>query len=235
MIEEACDISAPRAREKGIEVIVDVPDSSKGGPPAAILGDVTRLRQILINLMNNAVKFTESGAVSVSARLAGPADDEGRLLLEFSVKDTGIGIPPERVGSLFQAFTQVDASTTRKYGGTGLGLAICKRLVELMGGDVSVKSVIGKGSVFSFTVRVPSTDLPMELMPADAAPLQDKKVLVIDDHPVNVLVLTRQLRQWGMKVAGAESAAQALDILEQGVLPDVVITEIGRASCRERV
>ena len=226
MIEEACDISAPRAREKGIEVIVDVPDSSKGGPPAAILGDVTRLRQILINLMNNAVKFTESGAVSVSARLAGPADDEGRLLLEFSVKDTGIGIPPERVGSLFQAFTQVDASTTRKYGGTGLGLAICKRLVELMGGDVSVKSVIGKGSVFSFTVRVPSTDLPMELMPADAAPLQDKKVLVIDDHPVNVLVLTRQLRQWGMKVAGAESAAQALDILEQGVLPDVVITDM---------
>ncbi len=226
MIEEACDISAPRAREKGVELIVDVLDASRGGPPAAILGDVTRLRQILINLVNNAVKFTESGSVSVSARLANVVEDEGRLLLEFSVKDTGIGIPPERLGALFQAFTQVDASTTRKYGGTGLGLAICKRLTELMGGEISVKSEMGKGSIFSFTVRVLPTELPHELMPADATPLQDKRVLVIDDHPVNVLVLTRQLRQWGMKVASAESAVQALDILEQSTFPDLVITDM---------
>ena len=226
MIEEACDISAPRAREKGVELIVDLRDSSKGGPPPAVLGDVTRLRQIIINLVNNAVKFTERGSVSVSAQLAGPADDQGRLLVEFSVKDTGIGIPPERVGALFQAFTQVDVSTTRKYGGTGLGLAICKRLVELMGGDISVKSEVGQGSVFSFTVRVSPTELPEEMAPADAAPLQDKRVLVIDDHPVNVLVLTRQLRQWGMKVAGAESAARALDVLSQGAIPDMVITDM---------
>jgi len=226
MIEEACDISAQRAREKGVEIIVDVPDLPAGGPPPAILGDVTRLRQILINLINNAVKFTERGSVSVSARLAGPADSQGQLLVEFNVKDTGIGIPPERVGALFQAFTQVDASTTRKYGGTGLGLAICKRLVELMGGEISVNSEIGRGSVFSFTVKAPPTELPQDLMPADAAPLQGKRVLVIDDHPVNILVLTRQLRQWGMKVAGAESAAQALDILEQGLMPDLVITDM---------
>ncbi|MBC7611035.1 MAG: hypothetical protein H7228_15945 [Polaromonas sp.] len=121
MIEEACDIAAPRASEKGIELIVDIPGPAAGGPPLAILGDVTRLRQILINLVNNAVKFTECGSVSVHARMAGPADDKGRMLLEFSVQDTGIGIPPERVGALFDAFMQVDASTTRKYGGTGLG------------------------------------------------------------------------------------------------------------------
>ncbi|MES2942858.1 MAG: response regulator [Pseudomonadota bacterium] len=226
MIEEACDIAAPRAREKGIELIVDIPGPAAGGPPLAILGDVTRLRQILINLVNNAVKFTERGSVSVLARLAGQADDQGRMLLEFSVQDTGIGIPPERVGALFEAFTQVDASTTRKYGGTGLGLAICKRLVELMGGVISVKSELDKGSVFSFTVRVPETALPKELVALDAAVLQDKRVLVVDDHPVNVRVLTRQLRQWGMKVAAAESGALALDVLEQGAPPDAVITDM---------
>jgi signal transduction histidine kinase/CheY-like chemotaxis protein len=226
MIEEACDIAAPRAREKGIELIVDVPDQGAGGPPPAILGDVTRLRQILINLVNNAVKFTERGAVSVHTRLAERPDADGRLLLEFSVQDTGIGIPPERVGALFQAFTQVDASTTRKYGGTGLGLAICKRLVELMGGEISVRSELGKGSTFSFTVRVPQSEMPEALAPLDASVLQDKRVLIIDDHPVNVRVLTRQLRQWGMRVAGAESGAAALDMLDQGALPDVVITDM---------
>jgi signal transduction histidine kinase/DNA-binding response OmpR family regulator/HPt (histidine-containing phosphotransfer) domain-containing protein len=226
MIEEACDIAAPRAREKGLELIVDVPEPSAGGPPAAILGDVTRLRQILINLVNNAVKFTEHGAVSVLGRLAGPADAQGLLLLEFSVTDTGIGIPPERVGALFEAFTQVDVSTTRKYGGTGLGLAICKRLVELMGGDITVKSELGKGSTFAFSVRVPQTELPKTLLPLDASVLQDKRVLVVDDHPVNVRVLTRQLRQWGMRVATAESGAMALDVLDQGLLPDAVITDM---------
>lgn len=175
MIEEACDIAAPRAREKGIELIVDVAGAAAGGPPPAILGDVTRLRQILINLINNAVKFTEHGAVSVHSRLAEPPDAEGRALIEFSVHDTGIGIPPERVGALFQAFMQVDASTTRKYGGTGLGLAVCKRLVELMGGEISVTSRLGKGAVFSFTVRAARAEQHTELTPLDAAVLQDKR------------------------------------------------------------
>ncbi|CAN5525645.1 hypothetical protein BH10PSE16_BH10PSE16_31830 [soil metagenome] len=226
MIEEACDIAAPRAREKGIELIVDVPGAAAGGPPPAILGDVTRLRQILINLVNNAVKFTEHGAVSVHSRLAEAPDEQGLALVEFSVHDTGIGIPPERIGALFQAFMQVDASTTRKYGGTGLGLAICKRLVELMGGEISVKSKLGKGSVFSFTVRAALAELPKELTPLDAAALQDKRVLVVDDHHVNVRVLIRQLRQWGMRVASASSGAAALDVLAQSLLPDVVITDM---------
>ncbi|MDB5929587.1 MAG: multi-sensor hybrid histidine kinase [Polaromonas sp.] len=226
MIEEACDIAAPRAREKGIELIVDVAGSSAGGPPPAILGDVTRLRQILINLVNNAVKFTEQGSVSVNSRLAEPPDAQGKALIEFSVHDTGIGIPPERVGALFQAFMQVDASTTRKYGGTGLGLAICKRLVELMGGEISVKSRLGKGSVFSFTIRAALAELPKELTPIDAAALQDKRVLVVDDHHVNVRVLIRQLRQWGMRVASAVSGAAALDVLANTAMPDIIITDM---------
>ncbi|RZJ19424.1 MAG: response regulator, partial [Haliea sp.] len=226
VMEEACDIAAPRAREKGLELIVDVPDAAAGGPPAAISGDVTRLRQIFINLVNNAVKFTDSGEVSVQARLAEPPGADGLALLEFSVHDTGIGIPPDRVNALFEAFTQVDTSTTRKYGGTGLGLAICKRLVELMGGRISVRSEPGKGSVFSFTVRAALAELPRALTPLDAAALQGHRVLVVDDHPVNVRVLTRQLRQWGMRVASAESGTLALDVLGQGDLPDIVITDM---------
>ncbi len=226
VLEEACDIAAPRAREKGIELIVDVPEPTAGGPPPAVLGDVTRLRQVLINLINNAVKFTDRGEVSVHARLAESADETGQALLEFSVKDTGIGIPPDRVNALFEAFTQVDASTTRKYGGTGLGLAICKRLAELMGGSIWVESQEGKGSTFSFTVRAPLAELPKALAPLDAVALSGNRVLVVDDHPVNVRVLSRQLRQWGMRVASAESGAAALDMLRQGPLPDIVITDM---------
>ena len=226
LMEEACDIAAPRAREKGLELIVDVPEPTAGGPPAAISGDITRLRQVLINLINNAVKFTERGEASVHARLAQAPDETGQAVLEFSVRDSGIGIPADRVGALFEAFTQVDASTTRKYGGTGLGLAICKRLVELMGGDITVKSELGNGSVFSFTVRAPLAELPNALAPLDAVALQGNRVLVVDDHPVNVRVLSRQLRQWGMKVATAESGAMALDLLSQGPMPDVVITDM---------
>jgi signal transduction histidine kinase/DNA-binding response OmpR family regulator/HPt (histidine-containing phosphotransfer) domain-containing protein len=226
VLEDACDIAAPRAREKGIELIVDVPDAAAGGPPAAILGDVTRLRQVIINLVNNAVKFTEKGEVSVHARLAAPPEGAGEAVLEFSIADTGIGIPADRVGALFQAFTQVDASTTRKYGGTGLGLAICKRLVELMGGEIGVRSELGQGSVFSFTIRAPLAELPAAIAPLDAASLHGRRALVVDDHPVNVRVLTRQLRQWGMLVASAPSGAIALEMLSDNDVPDVVITDM---------
>jgi signal transduction histidine kinase/CheY-like chemotaxis protein len=226
VMEEASDIAAPRAREKGLELIVDVPEPGAGGPPPAIRGDVTRLRQILINLITNAVKFTDRGAVSVHARLAEKPGADGLALLEFSVQDTGIGIPADRVGALFEAFTQVDASTTRKYGGTGLGLAICKRLVGLMGGAIQVRSELGKGSVFSFTVRAPLADMPLAMTPPDVTMLQGHRVLVVDDHPVNVRVLTRQLRQWGLRVATAESGTAALDILAQGMMPDMIVTDM---------
>jgi len=231
-IEEACDIAAPRAREKNLELIIDVPEVTGNESlvlPAAISGDVTRIRQVLINLINNAVKFTEEGEVTVSVRPL-PSPDPDRVRVEFRVTDSGIGIPADRVGALFQAFTQVDASTTRKYGGTGLGLAICKRLVELMGGDIGVDSAPGQGSNFWFTVQAPAADLPPAAAAVDAAALHGKRVLVVDDHLTNVRVLRRQLQMWGMQVSQAESGVQALQALalaqSGGALPDIVITDM---------
>ncbi|MGV3495037.1 MAG: response regulator [Ramlibacter sp.] len=226
-VEEACDIAAPRAREKGLELIIDVPEAGPEAVPAAILGDITRLRQVLINLINNAVKFTERGEVSVQVRRRPGVDAQGRAVLEFRVSDTGIGIPAGRIGSLFDAFSQVDASTTRKYGGTGLGLAICKRLVDLMGGEIGVESQAGRGSTFWFTVAATPTQLTQAGDPAQAGRLDAIRVLVVDDHATNVRVLTRQLQLWGMVVTSAESAPDALRLLQRGpALPDLIVTDM---------
>jgi len=237
-VEEACDIAAPRAREKGLELIIDMPAAGPGAVPAAVVGDVTRLRQILINLVNNAVKFTARGEVTVHARqLEGP-DPEGRAVIEFRVQDSGIGIPPDRVGSLFEAFSQVDASTTRKYGGTGLGLAICLRLVELMGGRIGVESELGKGSTFWFTMPACATTLPATVSESGASVLRGSRALIVDDHPTNVRILRRQLELWGMEVASADSGGEALtwlasrgvldsaEAMRSGWLPDVIITDM---------
>ncbi|MDB5966460.1 MAG: response regulator, partial [Polaromonas sp.] len=231
-VEEACDIAALRAREKGLELIIDVAEASGGGAgavPAAVLGDVTRLRQVLINLINNAIKFTEKGDVAVSVRRL-PAAQPGLAALEFRVTDSGIGIPADRLDALFAAFVQVDASTTRKYGGTGLGLAICKRLVELMGGEIGVESEQGKGSTFWFTIRAPLAELPPMLGAVDATVLQGRHALVVDDHETNIRVLTRQLELWGMRVSTATSGGRALQQLAlaqgEGSLPDVLITDM---------
>ncbi len=225
-VEEACDIAAPRAREKGLELIIDVADEGPHAVPSAIAGDVTRLRQILINLVNNGIKFTERGEVAVHARRL--ADDaQGRCVIEFRVTDTGIGIPAVRVDALFEAFTQVDASTTRKYGGTGLGLAICKRLVELMGGTIGVESVAGRGSTFWFTIVTQTAQLPPALGVADAGQLAGKRVLVVDDHATNVRILVRQLQMWGVEVAGVASGAEAFAwAYDTAQPPHVVITDM---------
>jgi len=238
-VEEACDISAPRAREKGLELIVDVAEARAGGMPGAIKGDITRLRQVLINLVNNAVKFTAQGEVTVQARLLKPDDGTGRCVIEFRVTDSGIGIPGERVESLFEAFTQVDASTTRKYGGTGLGLAICKRLVELMGGEIGVQSELGRGSTFWFTIAAePTEEVAPALGPSLAGTLKSNRAMIVDDHATNVRILTRQLQLWGMEVVSAESGAQALALLQQASsadavapgrepwLPDIIVTDM---------
>jgi signal transduction histidine kinase/DNA-binding response OmpR family regulator len=241
-VEEACDIAAPRAREKGLEVIIDVPDSSDGRFPVALLGDVTRLRQVLINLINNAVKFTAHGEVAVHARQVGPVDGDGRVVVEFRVTDSGIGIPASRIPSLFEAFTQVDASTTRKYGGTGLGLAICQRLVGLMGGQLGVESEVGRGSTFWFTVVAPVAELPPSGGVSGASVLKASRALIVDDHATNVRILKRQLEIWGMEVVTADSGAAALQWLTQQTpggneaadvtgarprwLPDIVITDM---------
>jgi signal transduction histidine kinase/CheY-like chemotaxis protein/HPt (histidine-containing phosphotransfer) domain-containing protein len=226
-VEEACDIAAPRAREKGLELIIDVADQGPGAVPEAVLGDVTRLRQVLINLINNAVKFTARGDVSIHARRLPETDASGRSLLEFRVSDSGIGIPADRIGSLFEAFTQVDTSTTRKYGGTGLGLAICKRLVALMGGELGVESEPGVGSTFWFTIAAMPAQLAPAFDPADAAMLASIRALVVDDHATNVRILTRQLERWGMHVESADSGARALEWMAQAPSPpDIVITDM---------
>ncbi len=233
-VEEACDIAAPRAREKGLELIVDVAEARPGGMPAAIKGDITRLRQVLINLVNNAVKFTAKGEVTVQVRLLKPDDGRGRSVIEFRVTDSGIGIPPQRLESLFEAFTQVDASTTRKYGGTGLGLAICKRLVELMDGTIGVQSELGHGSTFWFTIAAEPTDeVAAALGPAVLGTLKANRAMIVDDHATNVRILTRQLQLWGMEVISAESGAQALALLERAGqggaddwLPDIIVTDM---------
>jgi len=201
-IEESLEILGARARAKGLELIAETDD----GLPAWVLGDLARLRQVLVNLVGNAVKFTDAGEVVVSARAAAPD------VLEFSVRDTGIGIPRERLGTLFEAFSQVDASTTRKYGGTGLGLAISRRLVEFMGGELRVESEPGRGSTFSFRVRAEpceAGEMPAAAaVPADA--LRGKRLLVVDDNQTNRRILARQLERWGAAQVAESSAAAAL-------------------------
>jgi signal transduction histidine kinase/DNA-binding response OmpR family regulator len=231
VIEEACDIGASRAREKGLELVIDVLVGDEAGAlPKSVVGDSTRLRQVLINLVSNAVKFTTSGEVCVQARRLESAKGTDWAAIEFKVRDTGIGIAPDAIDSLFEAFSQADASTTRRYGGTGLGLAISRRIVSLMGGTISAQSVQGQGSTFTFTIDVPVSFIA-ELAVADADRLTGKRALVVDDHLTNVLVLTRQLRHWGMEVDSAESASQALALLEaaqsgRAQKPEIIITDM---------
>ena len=222
-IEEACDIGAPRAREKGLELLVDLGDEL----PGWVRGDVTRLRQVLLNLVNNAVKFTDKGQVVVSAHMLEDFSPGQGALVEFRIKDSGIGIEPDRQAALFQSFVQVDASTTRKYGGTGLGLAICKRLVKLMGGLIGLESAPGEGSTFWFTARLNHAQAPEVAMLSGLhlVSLAGQHVAVVDDTPLNLRILDKQLRRWGMTPVLFERAAEALDWLA-GHPVDVVISDM---------
>ena len=230
-IEEACDISASRAREKGLELLVDMGDEV----PHWVRGDVTRLRQILLNFLGNAIKFTDKGQVLVTAHLKEDFDAQRVLdgvsqpgaLVEFRVKDSGIGIPKDRQSALFQSFTQVDASTTRKYGGTGLGLAICKRLAEMMGGSVGLESDAGQGSTFWFTARLDYSDAPdqSETSILELASLEGKLAVIVDDMPVNVQILDKQLKRWKMNTVAFDNAPAALQWLTIRDA-DVVVTDM---------
>ena len=212
-VEEALDLVAVRAAEKGIGLLCLIDESV----PQTVLGDALRLRQVLLNLLSNAVKFTSVGEVAVEVSAQPLSSREGArpiYAFHFRVRDTGIGIPEGKADRLFQAFSQVEASTTRHYGGTGLGLAICKQLVEAMGGTIGVESQEGVGSTFSFA-------LPM---PADVQPLQPtsdegvktfagRRLLLIDANPNNRDHLTRQARRWGMDVAEAASVGEAMHLI----------------------
>ncbi|MCA9111147.1 MAG: response regulator, partial [Planctomycetaceae bacterium] len=198
---------ALRAHRKDLELAYridpDVPDF--------LNGDIGRLRQIIINLVGNAIKFTEQGEVvmEVTSR---PLNTE-KLQLDVSVRDTGIGIPADKQQIIFGQFEQADTSTTRKYGGTGLGLAISQRLVELMGGEIALDSEVGRGSTFRFTVNLELADAPAEPFPARPAQIQGTKVLVVDDNSTNRLILCEILKNWGMKPTPVNSAADAEELL----------------------
>ena len=197
VIEDAFEVVAERARAKRLELLADLMPHT----PRWVRGDVTRVRQVLINLVANAVKFTDAGEVCVTVR-ADPANQPAQsgqapaLLLEFSVSDTGIGIPADKRDRLFTAFTQVDASTTRKYGGTGLGLAICRRLVDLMGGGIRAEAAPGGGACFVFTIRTRAAQAP-RAQREDAGSIAGKRVLVVDDYPANRRIFRGQCASWG--------------------------------------
>ncbi|MBL9101233.1 MAG: response regulator [Myxococcales bacterium] len=210
-IEEALDLVAVRAAQKGIELAYEIAE----GTPAAALGDVARVRQVLLNLLSNAVKFTERGEVFVAAS-ATPADS-GAFVFHVAVRDTGIGIPADRVERLFRAFVQVDVSTTRMYGGTGLGLAITRSLAELMNGRAWVESAPGQGSTFHFTFTAPPSDEPAPSLPREYAPeLRGMRVLIVDDHATNRRILGLYAQLWGMHPTAAASGPEALALLREG-------------------
>ncbi len=235
-VESALDLIAGRAVEKGLDLAYIFEDDV----PTGIRGDVTRLRQILLNLFSNAVKFTEKGEVvlTVSVEEGTHADTSDALpvylstYLRFTVRDTGIGIPSDRMEALFQSFSQADSSTTRKYGGTGLGLAISRRLVEMMGGRIQVQSegVPGKGSTFSFTIHAEPAKVPSRMAQKDIsglqAILQGKRLLIVDDNATNRRILHLQTQKWGMTPRETGSPKQALRWLKAGEHFDLVILDM---------
>ncbi|WP_281926339.1 response regulator [Roseibium album] len=224
-IESSVELVASKAAEKGIELACRInPDV-----PAALVGDPVRLKQILMNLLNNAVKFTETGEVvlTVSTMMPDASARPGETsLLTFSVRDTGIGIPEDRMDRLFKSFSQVDASTTRRYGGTGLGLVITKRLVELMGGEISVNSQIGVGTTFSFTLPGEVAQLPQRATrDAQLALISGARILFVDDNRTNRLILSEKFRSWELQPRASGEPEEALDLLKGGEVFDLIIVD----------
>jgi len=220
-VEGALDIVAPRAWEKELELACLIDDSA----PAGIVGDEARLRQVLLNLLSNAVKFTDRGevVVHVDAEQTGA----GSYLVELAVRDTGIGIPPDRMDRLFTSFSQVDASTTRRFGGTGLGLAISKRLVDLMGGTISVESEQKTGSTFRISLPVAAADVPTKISLDEGLPhLAGKRILIVDDNATNREIVTRHALSWGMVPVAVELPFAALEQIARGEAFDVAVLDM---------
>jgi signal transduction histidine kinase/DNA-binding response OmpR family regulator len=222
-IEGALDVIAPTAAAKGVELAYEV----NADLPAAVIGDLGRLRQILINLLSNAVKFTEHGevVVSVSGREAA-----GRFTLEVTVRDTGIGIPADRMDRLFQSFSQADSSIARRYGGTGLGLAISRRLAEAMNGSLTAQSsgVPGEGSTFNLSVRlVTAPESALAAVPVrHPVDLAGRRALIVDDNATNRRILSAQLGRWKVKARDVAGGDEALKLIKSGEKFDVVLLDL---------
>ncbi|HPH97636.1 MAG TPA: response regulator [Anaerolineaceae bacterium] len=220
-VESALYLLVSKAHDKGLELAYMVGENT----PAFFMGDITRVRQILVNMLSNAVKFTEKGEVVVTVTSHQTA--EGPYELHFAVRDTGVGIPEDRRDRLFQSFSQADSSTARKYGGTGLGLMISKRLAEKMGGKMWFESQVGLGSTFHFTILAEATSQPERLNIEDIMPIvEGKRVLVVDDNQTNRLILARQISSWHMVPETVESGPQALKLLHQGRGYDLAILDM---------
>ncbi|MCY6380068.1 response regulator [Hoeflea prorocentri] len=224
-VESSVELVASKAAEKGIELACRInPDV-----PAALFGDPVRLKQILMNLLNNAVKFTEVGEVvlTVSTMMPEAGETPGETaLLTFAVRDTGIGIPADRMDRLFKSFSQVDASTTRRYGGTGLGLVITKRLVELMGGEISVESTAGEGTTFTFTLPGEVARLPDRASrETQLSAIRGKRVLIVDDNRTNRLILNEKFRSWDLVPRTCGTPGEALELIKNGDLFDIIIVD----------
>ena len=226
-IEAALDLVAASAAAKALDLACLLDPKA----PVTLVGDATRLGQILANLLTNAVKFTDEGEVvlSVESKRVVEGDGLGAEIyqLHFDVRDTGIGIPKERIDRLFQSFGQVDASTTRRYGGTGLGLVISKRLSEMMGGTMWVESEAGQGSVFHFTVKAEAAAGPeLVALPREHAQLVGKRVLVVDDNAANREVVKRQASSWGIVPRDTGSPTEALEWIRRGDPFDAAILDM---------
>jgi len=220
LLEDFGAMMAVRAHEKSLEFVC----AADPDVPSYLHGDPGRLRQILTNLAGNAIKFTDAGEVVVRVETVSKTDDEA--VLRFSVRDTGVGIAGDKIGVLFDKFTQVDASMTRKYGGTGLGLAISKQLAELMGGTIGVKSEPDKGSEFWFTVRA---GVQPECKRSSRKPSEvcGRRILIVDDNATNLEILCARLTAWGAQVEEASSGSAALEIIENTGSPfDAVIVDM---------
>lgn len=224
VVEEAFELVAERVRGKSIALLYDIDDAT----PVYVLGDPTRLRQIWLNLLSNAIKFTERGEIGMYITTT-PADN-GQLRLECRVQDSGIGIPASRVNQLFQPFTQVDASTTRKYGGTGLGLVICRRLTQLMGGDIRVESEEGVGSTFIFSVLTSAAAGAIKpYMETNSPVFKGKRLLMVDSHPRRREIVARRYTRWGLQTqaVGPEGAAA---VLASNTEIDVLLTDMAETT-----
>ncbi|MCH9028913.1 MAG: HAMP domain-containing protein, partial [Bacteroidetes bacterium] len=220
-IEDAFDFLSSKAAEKNLEIAY----LFETNVPEVISSDITRLRQILINLVGNALKFTNKGEITVTVNAKETGDNKYRI--HFAVKDTGIGIPEDKIEMLFKSFSQADSSTTRKFGGTGLGLAISKHLSEIMGGRIWVESEAGKGSVFHFTILAELGKAPEREYMVDPSPvLRGQKVLVVDDNEASRKLISIQVSSWGMNPVAVSSGFDALELISEGESFDLAILDM---------
>jgi len=221
-IEEVLDVFAGKAAQIGLDLVYEI----DANVPAQIVGDTLRLRQVLMNLVSNAIKFTQHGEIFVKVHLL-KASTGKELEISFEVQDTGIGIPADKMERLFKAFSQVDSSITRKYGGTGLGLVICEKLTTMMGGKITVTSEPGQGTCFTFSIQTTAgTKSGRTYTHCDMNGLAGKKILVVDDNATNRCILKNQLEQWNLVPTLANTGQEAIDILSQATVFDLLLTDM---------